>query len=31
LIGGFDIKPFDNETYKGMPARILGMYIWFMK
>jgi len=27
LIGGFDIKPFGNDTYKGMPARVLGMYV----
>jgi hypothetical protein len=31
LIGRMEIKPFGNETYRGIPARILGMYIWFMK
>jgi hypothetical protein len=29
LIGRMEIKPFGNETYKGIPARNLGMYIWF--
>lgn len=31
LIRGFDIKPFGNETYKGLPARALGMYVCFTK